>query len=71
MAAGKNFIRETTRYLNAWNNDSPIKFISMKAIHIIPALLLHKPFKNSKSKGHLKILERRLEDWQQGKIMML
>ena len=70
-AAGKNFIREATRLLNAWIDDSLIKPICMKAIHIMPALLLQKPFKNSKSKDHSKALERRLEKWHQGKFQEL
>ena len=34
----------------------------------IPALLLQKPIKNSKSKDHLKLLERRFEFWEEGNI---
>lgn len=67
-AAGKNFIREITRLLNAWVEKSPLRVITMKAIHIMPALLLQKPSKNSKSKDHLKALERRLELWHKGEI---
>lgn len=67
-AAGKKFIREITRLLNAWVEKSPLRVITMKAIHIMPALLLQKPSKNSKSKDHLKALERRLELWHKGEI---
>ena len=69
--AGKNYIREMTRLLNSWNEDSPLKDIAMKAIHIMPALLLQKPSKTSKSKDHLKALERRLEVWNKGDITAL
>ena len=40
-AAGKKYISETTRLgLNAWLNDSPLKDLAFKAIHIMPNLLL-------------------------------
>ena len=54
----KNFIREITRLLNAWAENSPLKDISMKAIHIMPALLLQKVSKSTKSSDHAKTLER-------------
>ena len=43
----------------------------MKAIHVMPALLLQKPSKTSKSKDHVKALERRLELWRKGEIISL
>ena len=58
--SGKNFIREITRLLRAWNDNTPLKEIAMKAIHVMPALLLQKTSKTSKSKDHVNTLERRL-----------
>jgi len=69
--AGRNYIREMARLLNSWNEESPLKDIAMKAIHIMPALLLQKPSKTSKSKDNLKALERRLEVWNKGDILAL
>ena len=43
----------------------------MKAVHIMPALLLQKPSKTSKSRDHVKALERRLDLWHEGKIREL
>ena len=40
----------------------------MKAVLVIPALLLQKPSKSSKSKDHHAALERRLKLWEEGKI---
>ena len=57
-----------TRMINAWVYDTPIKNIALKALHVMPALLLQKPSKNSKSKNHLKLLERRFEIWKEGNI---
>ena len=43
----------------------------MKAIHVMPALLLRKPSKTSKANHHLKVLERRLRLWEEGNITEL
>ena len=43
----------------------------MKAIHIMPALLLQKPSKTSNAKDHLEALERRLRLWEEGNITEL
>ena len=63
--AGKLFIDELTKLFNAWIDDSPLKNIAMKAVMIMPTLLLQKSSKESKSKYHLKALERRMERWQE------
>ena len=57
-----------TRIINAWVYDTSIKDIALKVSDVIPALLLQKPSKNSKSKDHLKSFERRFEIWKEGKI---
>ena len=67
-AAGKSFINEMTRMIKAGIYDTPIKAI---ALHVMPALLLQKPSKNSKSKDHLKSLERRFEIWKEENINKL
>ena len=43
----------------------------MKTVMIMPSLLLQKPSKESKSKDHLKALERRMELWQSGDLLEL
>ena len=62
---GKKFIKEITRLINLWTEDSPLESIALKTIHVMPALLLQKPNKNSKTKG------RRLELWGNGNIIEL
>ena len=59
--AGKLFIDKLTKLFNAWIDGSPLKKIAMKAVMTMPSLLLQNPSKESKSKGHLKALERRME----------
>ena len=70
-AAGKRFINETTKMLNFWTDNSPLKLIALKALHIMPTLLLQKPSQTSKSKDHLAALSRHLELWDDGKISEL
>ena len=69
--AGKRYIDEITRLLNAWEQDSAIKHIAFKAIMVMPNLLLQKPSKKSKSKDHLKALDRRLHLWEDGNLIEL
>ena len=64
-------MEEITRLLKLWIQDSSLKTIALKAIHVMSALLLQKPSKNSKSKDHLVSLERRLKLWEQGDISNL
>ena len=54
--------------MKLWINDTPLRKIVLKAVHVIPALLLQKPSKTSKSKDHYAVLERRLKLWEEGKI---
>ena len=63
---GKKFIKEVARLINLWTNDSPLKSIALKVIHVMPALLLQKQNKNSKAKEPVAALERRLELWENG-----
>ena len=70
-AAGKSFINKMMRMINAWVYDTPIKDIALKALHVMAALLLQKPSKNSKSKDYLKLLDRRFEIWKEGNINKL
>ena len=70
-AAWKKYIEEITRLLKPWIQDSPLKTIALKAIHVTPVLLLQKPSKNSKSKDHLVSLEKCLKLWEVGDISNL
>ena len=65
---GKRYVREISRLMNAWQEDSPLKNIAFKAIHIMPNMLLQKPSKKFKAKDHTEALKRRLELWEQGNI---
>ena len=41
---------------------------ALKALHVMSALLVEKQSKDSKSRDHLKSLERRFEIWKEGNI---
>ena len=63
---GNQFVDEMTRLIHEWVNDSPLKKISLKALMIMPCLLLQKPSRNSKSKDNSDALKRRFLLWKSG-----
>ena len=67
--AGKRVINEIDKLMNLWFNESLLKNVAAKGIH--PGLLLQKLSKYLKVKGHLNALERRLELWDEGKVLKL
>ena len=69
--AGKEFIREMTRLLRQWSSKSALRDVAWKCIMVLPALLLQKPSKESKSKDHVTALKRRLISWKEGDILGL
>ena len=64
--AGKEYIDECTRLILDWVNDSPLQSIAIKALIIMPLLLLQKCSKNSKAQDHTESLKRRLKLWKEG-----
>jgi len=69
--AGKEFIEETTRLIHEWVNNSPLHEIALKALMVMPSLLLQKPNKKSKAKEHADVLSKRLHLWKEGDIDLL
>ena len=68
-AAGKKYVRETTRMVEFFNCNSKVfGEISMKLLMIMPALLLQKPSFKSRSKIHSECLARRLLKWELGEF---
>ena len=63
---GRCFINERTRLIDTWIRGLQLKNIALKAVMIMPCLLLQKPSKYSKAKDHIKALERRLKLWTDG-----
>ena len=54
--------------MKLWINDTPLRNAGLKAVHVIPALLLLKPSKSPNSKDHHAALKRRLKLWEERKI---
>ena len=59
-AAGKGLIEETIGLVNSWTYKLDLETIALKALVIMPCLLLQKTFLNSKSKENSETLKRRL-----------
>ena len=70
-SAGKQFINESTRLMNAWSTNSSIRPISLKLLMITPAVLLQKTLATSKGKDHTVALKRRMKLWQAGNMSEL
>jgi len=56
--AGKEFIDEITRLINEWSNETPLRGIALKAVIVMPSLLLQKPKRNSIIKCSLKSIQK-------------
>ena len=61
--AGKSYITEKTKLKNGCVNDSLFKNNVFKVIPVMSSVFLQKPSKTSKSKDHIKALQRRLDSW--------
>jgi len=70
--SGKTFIQEMTRLIELWTNKSTLfETISIKALMIMPALLLQKPSSRSTAKEHSEYLKKRLIWWENGEFSKL
>ena len=64
-STGKNFVNEMTRLIEAWNTGvSLLNDFAIKAVMIMPSLLLQKPSYRSGAKQHNECLARRLQSWK-------
>ena len=59
-SAAKAFIKELSLWLERFNRKTEYHSIALKVYIILPALMLQKPSKTSKSREHFKKLEDRL-----------
>ena len=67
-SAAKVFIKELSLWLERFNRKTEHHSIALKVYIILPALMLQKPSKTSKSQEHFKKLEHRLAAWKDGRI---
>ena len=69
--AGKDFIAETTRLLQLFNNKTLWEPVAIHLLIIFLPLMLQKPSIRSKSKDHRRYLEKRLQMWKDGELEAL
>ena len=66
--AGKEFVGELSRLYLAFASASALKTIALKAVTVLPILVLQKPHKASKAKEHNVCLAKRLRSWKEGNL---
>ena len=59
------------RLIGSWNSKSELSGVALKCLMVLPAILLQKPSRTSKSKDHTIALKRRLILWKKGEILPL
>ena len=64
--AGSSFVKELTRLLRAYTEASALECVALKAVMVMPHLLLQKSHRTSTAKEHVAQLERRLQSWTHG-----
>ena len=70
-AQGKKFTNELSRLFRAYAEASALESVALYAAMAMPALLLQKPHKSSRTHDHIACLERRLRLWDAGDIHSL
>ena len=65
---GSSFVKELTRLIRAYADSSALESVALKAVMVMPHLLLQKSHRTSKTKDHITQLERRLKSWADGDI---
>ena len=68
---GKSFVSELARLFNAFTAGSAMESIALKAVTLMPILLLQKPAHKSNAKDLSACQERRLKTWLDGDLHQL
>lgn len=68
---GKAFVQEMASLFQSYVDASAREKVALKAAMVLPALVLQKPSKTSKSKDHIKCMERRHSLWKQDNFKAL
>ena len=69
--SGTDFVRETTRLLRAYADKTPLERVALRAVTVMPGLMLQKPHPKAGTKEFVKHLSRRLNLWKEGRIQEL
>ncbi len=67
-SVGKCFVSELARLYRAFATASALEGIALKAASVMTALVLQRPYTHSKTKLHVKCLQKRIELWCKGLI---
>ena len=70
-SVGSQFVTELAKLYDGYGSASPLESIALKAAMVLPPLLFQKPHRQSRSREHIKCLERRLLLWHEGDINAL
>lgn len=70
-SAGKAFTNELARLFRAFAAGSALESVYLKAVTVLPSLLLQKPHQKSKQQDHIACLDRRMRLWEDGDISEL
>ena len=65
---GQDFIDEVITLINHFNDGTAFEPIALTLVALIFPLLLQKPSANSKTKDHVRYLEKRLIQWKKGEL---
>ena len=69
--AGRLFIEELTKTIVNFTSSTALEEVALTMTMIMPALLLQKPSRKSKTKEHVAYLDKRLKWWQDGQLDLL
>ena len=67
-AAGKSFVTEVKRLMDAWTNKTNIESYAILALTIFIPVMLQKPSRTSKNSAHIRYLTKRLNLWAEGEL---
>ena len=66
--SGKAFVSELCRLFRAYASGSALECVAMKAIMVMPVLLLQRPHRRSRNDDNIVHLNRRMDLWSRGDI---
>ena len=66
--AGKQFVAEMSTLVRSWTNKTAKRCYALKALMIMPTLLLQRTSKKTKSSENKETLKRRLQLWKNNQI---
>ena len=66
--AGKLVVKELTRLFKAYAEATTLESVAVTAAMVLPSLILQKPHRSSKTKEHIKCIERRMQLRKEGNL---